>query len=78
MSVADRVVLQRAVAVINDSSLVAEMWAGTMYEKQIESDKDKVIESLKGDDVQKIHTLVRDLNTFLTQAEHEYKTSDER
>ena len=78
MSVADRVVLKRAVEVINDSSRVSEMWAGTLYEAQIENDKDKIIESLKGDDIEKIRTLVKGLNTFLVQAEHEYKTSDDR
>ena len=74
---ADKRLLQLTSRTLTKSTEVAELWAGTMYEARIENDRTKIVESLKGDDVEKIRTLVHGLASFVRQAESEYVASDE-
>jgi len=75
---ASRQLLEFTNQTLKRSTNVAELWAGTLYETQIENDKLKVIESLKKDDEEKIRQVVNSLAQFVDQAENEFLVSDER
>ena len=54
---------------------VAEMWTGTLYEKQIEEEIARIeLESAVGS-LELAKTLANDLAEFLDQAEREYERS---
>lgn len=53
---------------------VAEKWAGTLYEKQIDTQKAIVTEAVEHKDFKKIEAVVGDLAQLLDYAEREYET----
>lgn len=56
-------------------SEVADMWAGTLYEKQIDIQREQVEKSAKENDLDKVRALVYDLAQFLDHAEKEYESN---
>lgn len=53
-------------------SEVSEMWTGTMYEKQIDRQKEAIKENIRANDLNKVRALVYDLAQFLDNAETAY------
>ena len=51
---------------------IADLWTGTLYEKQIDMQIKSVERSLEHKDLEKVRTLVYDLARFLDHAEKEY------
>lgn len=56
-------------------SEVAEMWAGTQYEKRIDFQQAQVIKAVENADIPKIKRLVSDLTQLLDFAEREYENN---
>lgn len=54
---------------------VADLWVGTLYEKQIFLEKERLLQSIGDRD--KTKTQVSDLAQFLNQAESEYERAGE-
>ena len=54
---------------------VADLWVGTLYEKQIFLEKERLLQSVGDRD--KTKTQVSDLAQFLNQAESEYERAGE-
>lgn len=56
---------------------VAEMWAGTQYEKNIDLQQSQILKALEQNDLEKVQKLVYDFAQFLDHAEREYQAADE-
>lgn len=63
--------LELASKTLSRGNDVAEVWTGTLYEKQIKMQQEQVTKSLDANDFGKIRKFVLDLARFLDRAERE-------
>lgn len=56
---------------------VADRWAGTLYQRQIDFQKQQITRALQEDDFDKTRSLLFDLAQFLDRAEEEFEVVDE-
>lgn len=56
---------------------VADLWTGTLYEKQILLERERLSETIRSGDMKAIERESSDLAQFLNQAETEYERADE-
>lgn len=60
------------------SSEVADLWTGTLYEKQINLSKERMLEDFDSNNTEALKDKITDLAQFLNKAEEEYRSTDER
>ena len=73
MDYEDRV-RERLEDVISRASVVADMWAGTLYEKQIEAATENLEEAVRHSDFEQATGIACHLDRLTEQAEKEYET----
>lgn len=73
MNYEDRV-RERLEDVISRASVVANMWAGTLYEKQIEVATENLEKAIRQSDLEQATDVAYHLDKLTEQAEKEYET----
>lgn len=73
MDYEDRV-RERLEDVISRASVAADMWAGTLYEKQIEAAIANLEEAVRHSDFERATSIAYHLDKLTEQAEKEYET----